>query len=122
MRFGLSPRLLRCSGRNLTLGSRSAARIRPDAVFRARLRAHDICACCRIVVGNRSLANITAPTREAGQDQPPRLLEKSLPGGRGQAMHAHFVLAHPEPQSFNAHLVRSGSAALEAEGWTTSVS
>ena len=37
-------------------------------------------------------------------------------------MHAHFVLAHPEPQSFNAHLVRSGSAALEAQGWTTSVS
>jgi NAD(P)H dehydrogenase (quinone) len=37
-------------------------------------------------------------------------------------MHAHFVLAHPEPQSFNAHLVRSGSAALETVGWTTSVS
>src|SRR5271157_4516027 len=37
-------------------------------------------------------------------------------------MHAHFVLAHPEPQSFNGHLVRSGSAALEAEGWTVSVS
>jgi NAD(P)H dehydrogenase (quinone) len=37
-------------------------------------------------------------------------------------MHAHFVLAHPEPQSFNAHLVRSGSKALEAEGWTVSVS
>jgi NAD(P)H dehydrogenase (quinone) len=37
-------------------------------------------------------------------------------------MHAHFVLAHPEPQSFNGHLVRSGAAALEAEGWTTSVS
>ena len=37
-------------------------------------------------------------------------------------MHAHFVLAHPEPQSFNAHLVRSGTAALEAEGWTVSVS
>ena len=37
-------------------------------------------------------------------------------------MHAHFVLAHPEPQSFNAHLVRSGSATLEAEGWTVSVS
>jgi len=37
-------------------------------------------------------------------------------------MHAHFVLAHPEPQSFNAHLVRSGSAALEAEGWTVSLS
>ena len=27
-------------------------------------------------------------------------------------MHAHFVLAHPEPQSFNAHLVGSGAAAL----------
>jgi NAD(P)H dehydrogenase (quinone) len=37
-------------------------------------------------------------------------------------MHAHFVLAHPEPRSFNAHLVRSGSAALEAEGWTVLVS
>jgi len=37
-------------------------------------------------------------------------------------MHAHFVLAHPEPQSFNAHLARSGAAALEAAGWTTSVS
>lgn len=37
-------------------------------------------------------------------------------------MHAHFVLAHPEPRSFNAHLVRSGAAALEAEGWTVSVS
>jgi putative NADPH-quinone reductase len=37
-------------------------------------------------------------------------------------MHAHFVLAHPEPQSFNARLVRSGSAALEDEGWTVSVS
>jgi NAD(P)H dehydrogenase (quinone) len=37
-------------------------------------------------------------------------------------MHAHFVLAHPEPQSFNAHLVRSGAAALEAAGWTVSVS
>ena len=37
-------------------------------------------------------------------------------------MHAHFVLAHPEPQSYNAHLVRSGAAALEVEGWTTSVS
>jgi NAD(P)H dehydrogenase (quinone) len=37
-------------------------------------------------------------------------------------MHAHFVLAHPEPRSFNAHLVRSGSAALKAEGWTVSVS
>jgi NAD(P)H dehydrogenase (quinone) len=40
----------------------------------------------------------------------------------GKAMHAHFVLAHPEPRSFNAHLVRSGAAALEAQGWTTSLS
>ena len=37
-------------------------------------------------------------------------------------MHAHVVLARPEPQSFNAHLVRSGAAALEADGWTVSVS
>jgi NAD(P)H dehydrogenase (quinone) len=37
-------------------------------------------------------------------------------------MHAHFVLAHPEPRSFNAHLARSGMAALEAEGWTASLS
>jgi NAD(P)H dehydrogenase (quinone) len=37
-------------------------------------------------------------------------------------MHAHFVLAHPEPRSFNAHLVRSGAAALAAEGWTVSTS
>ena len=37
-------------------------------------------------------------------------------------MHAHFVLAHPEPQSFNAHLVRSGGAALEEAGWTVTVS
>ncbi|MBO6559516.1 MAG: NAD(P)H-dependent oxidoreductase [Nisaea sp.] len=37
-------------------------------------------------------------------------------------MHAHFVLAHPEPQSYNAHLVRSGVEALEAEGWTATVS
>ena len=37
-------------------------------------------------------------------------------------MHAHFVLAHPEPQSFNAHMVRSGASALQAGGWTFSVS
>ncbi len=37
-------------------------------------------------------------------------------------MHAHFVLAHPEPRSFNAHLVRSGSEALAAQGWAVSVS
>jgi NAD(P)H dehydrogenase (quinone) len=38
------------------------------------------------------------------------------------SLHAHFVLAHPEPRSFNAHLVRSGAEALEQDGWTTSVS
>jgi NAD(P)H dehydrogenase (quinone) len=37
-------------------------------------------------------------------------------------MHAHLVLAHPEQNSFNAHLVRSGVEALEAAGWTTTVS
>lgn len=37
-------------------------------------------------------------------------------------MHAHFVLAHPEPDSFNGHLVRSATDALTARGWTVSVS
>ena len=37
-------------------------------------------------------------------------------------MHAHFVLAHPEPKSFNAHLVRSGAQALAGSGWTSTVS
>ena len=37
-------------------------------------------------------------------------------------MHAHFVLAHPEPNSFNAHLVKSGAETLTAEGWTTTTS
>jgi NAD(P)H dehydrogenase (quinone) len=37
-------------------------------------------------------------------------------------MHAHFVLAHPEPLSFNAHLVREGAAALVEAGWTVTVS
>jgi NAD(P)H dehydrogenase (quinone) len=37
-------------------------------------------------------------------------------------MHAHIVLAHPEPQSFNAHLARSASGALEGLGWSVSLS
>ena len=37
-------------------------------------------------------------------------------------MHAHFVLAHPEPNSFNAHLVRSGAEALRGDGYTTTIS
>lgn len=37
-------------------------------------------------------------------------------------MHAHFVLAHPEPRSFNAHLIQEGAAALAAAGWSTTVS
>ena len=41
---------------------------------------------------------------------------------KGHRMRAHFVLAHPEPASFNAHLVRSGVEVLEAGGWTTTVS
>ena len=32
-------------------------------------------------------------------------------------MHAHLVLAHPEPNSFNGHLVRAGVDALQARGW-----
>jgi NAD(P)H dehydrogenase (quinone) len=37
-------------------------------------------------------------------------------------MHAHFVLAHPEGESFNAHLARQGMATLAGKGWTTSLS
>jgi NAD(P)H dehydrogenase (quinone) len=37
-------------------------------------------------------------------------------------MHAHFVLAHPESRSFNAHLMRSGAGALEHAGWTVDIS
>ena len=54
------------SAQNLTLGSRSTARIRTDAVFRARLRPRDICACRQIVIGNRSLANLAAAPQGSG--------------------------------------------------------
>jgi NAD(P)H dehydrogenase (quinone) len=37
-------------------------------------------------------------------------------------MHAHFVLAHPEPQSFNANLVREGASCLQEEGWSVTIS
>ncbi len=37
-------------------------------------------------------------------------------------MHAHIVLAHPEPQSFNGNLAAVSRRALEDLGWTVSVS
>ena len=37
-------------------------------------------------------------------------------------MHAHIVLAHPEPSSYNAHLATTARQALERSGWTTTVS
>jgi NAD(P)H dehydrogenase (quinone) len=37
-------------------------------------------------------------------------------------MHAHIVLAHPEPRSFNAHLAQVACRALQAQGWTVSLS
>jgi NAD(P)H dehydrogenase (quinone) len=37
-------------------------------------------------------------------------------------MRAHIVLAHPESQSYNAHLVATGRAALEQKGWSVTVS
>jgi NAD(P)H dehydrogenase (quinone) len=37
-------------------------------------------------------------------------------------MHAHIVLAHPEPLSFNAHLARTAEAALRAQGWSVTLS
>jgi NAD(P)H dehydrogenase (quinone) len=36
-------------------------------------------------------------------------------------MRAHIVLAHPEPRSFNAHLASVARVALEAQGWSVSV-
>lgn len=37
-------------------------------------------------------------------------------------MHAHIVLAHPEPRSYNAHLATTARRTLERSGWTTTVS
>jgi NAD(P)H dehydrogenase (quinone) len=37
-------------------------------------------------------------------------------------MQAHIVLAHPERQSFNAHLAEVARRALEARGWSVSLS
>jgi NAD(P)H dehydrogenase (quinone) len=37
-------------------------------------------------------------------------------------MQAHIVLAHPERQSFNAHLAQVARRALEARGWSVSLS
>ena len=37
-------------------------------------------------------------------------------------MQAHIVLAHPESQSFNAHLAQVARCALEAQGWGVSLS
>jgi NAD(P)H dehydrogenase (quinone) len=37
-------------------------------------------------------------------------------------MHAHIVLAHPEPKSYNAHLADTARRTLEQQGWTTTVS
>ncbi|MGF1610750.1 MAG: NAD(P)H-dependent oxidoreductase [Kiloniellales bacterium] len=37
-------------------------------------------------------------------------------------MKAHIVLAHPEAQSFNAHLARVAQRTLEARGWAVSLS
>lgn len=37
-------------------------------------------------------------------------------------MHAHVVLAHPEPKSFNGHLAKVARDSLEQQGWSVSVS
>lgn len=37
-------------------------------------------------------------------------------------MHAHVVLSHPEPRSFNAHLAHVACQSLEVQGWSVSVS
>jgi len=37
-------------------------------------------------------------------------------------MHAHIVCAHPEPQSYNAHLAGTARRALESAGWSVTLS
>jgi NAD(P)H dehydrogenase (quinone) len=37
-------------------------------------------------------------------------------------MKAHIVIAHPEPQSYNAHLAATARASLQALGWSVTVS
>ena len=37
-------------------------------------------------------------------------------------MRAHIVCAHPEPQSYNAHLAATACQALERRGWSVTVS
>ena len=37
-------------------------------------------------------------------------------------MHAHIVLAHPEPRSFNGQLVTVAKDSLQNAGWKVSVS
>lgn len=37
-------------------------------------------------------------------------------------MHAHIVLAHPEPTSFNAHLAEVAQTTLADQGWTSTLS
>ena len=37
-------------------------------------------------------------------------------------MHAHIVLAHPEPKSYNGHLTNVAKNALQDSGWTVSIS
>ena len=37
-------------------------------------------------------------------------------------MHAHIVLAHPEPKSYNAHLAAVARTALEKDGWSVTLS
>ncbi len=37
-------------------------------------------------------------------------------------MKAHIVLAHPEPQSYNAHLAKTSQDQLEREGYSVTIS
>ena len=37
-------------------------------------------------------------------------------------MHAHIVLAHPEPKSFNAYLAQVARGTLERDGWSVTLS
>jgi len=45
-----------------------------------------------------------------------------MSGAREIIMQAHIVLAHPESQSFNAHLAKTARTALDTQGWSVTLS
>jgi putative NADPH-quinone reductase len=77
---------------------------------------HAIC----VHVKYRARHGARAPRRIAGA---PRIRDGVGPPTKEcPHMHAHIVLAHPEPKSFNAHLTEVARGALERDGWSVTLS